>query len=52
MRVVSQAGSGFCLTPEQPPDHPGETPVRLARGVGDGDWRRLDPAPPTGMLEG
>ena len=29
-----------------PQKHPWETPARLARGPGDGDWRRLYPTPP------
>jgi len=34
------------LAESQSPKHPWETPVGLARGAGDGDWRRLYPAPP------
>jgi hypothetical protein len=30
--------------------HPWETPARLARGTGDGDWRRLHPASLPGGL--
>src|SRR5688500_15719810 len=36
------------LAESQSPNHPWETPARLARGPGDGDWRRLYPAPPPG----